>query len=424
MNRPRPALCLLAPLGAPGARRGDPRRGPLHLEERPDRGRRFRRWVRVSPDRQGRRLRPHRHRRRLPAKPADPEMGTDARLGALRRSESDGRREHRRRSLGSQPGLPGLRHLHRGRRSGRSHLALVGSGPHLGAHQRSHQVRRQRSRSRQRRTPGGRSQRRPRPLPRHPQERPVEERGRRGDLDQGRGLSQGRAAALRRGGQAAGLERRGPQQHRLHRLRSGQRHPGQRQPDAVRRRVGDGQARSLPQRRRGRLLEDRSRTAHQVSPQPRGPGLRRKPVRQLRHRSRSHADGGRRGLEAGHARRRLDRHHARQAGRAAQVRIRGGGRGCARPEGLDRELVLPPQGGRRLPQRGRRRHLETGVWRRRRLRLRAGSLRQGHGHPLALRRRARSVEPGSRDVHHRLRRLGDVRSDEPRQETPHPLGRS
>ena len=103
-------------------------------------------------------------------------------------------------------------------------------------------------------------------------------------------------------------------------------------------------------------------TADQVPPQPRGPGLRRKSLHQLRDRSRSDADGGRRGLEAGHAQRRLDRHHPGQAGRAerkfgygAVVRRR------AQSEGPDRQLVLSSQRRRDLPQHRRRRDLEAGL---------------------------------------------------------------
>ena len=131
---------------------------------------------------------------------------------------------------------------------------------------------------------------------------------------------------------------------------------------ALRGRVGHGQARSLPQRRRGRHLEARSGTADQVPSQPRGAGLRRKSLRQLRDRSGSDADGRRRGLEAGHAQRRLDRHHPGQAGRATQVRIRRRLRRRAQSEGLDRQLFLPSQGRGGLSQHRRGRDLETGVW--------------------------------------------------------------
>ena len=139
------------------------------------------------------------------------------------------------------------------------------------------------------------------------------------------------------------MERRRAQHHRLRRLRSQERQQGQRQQDVVRRRVGHGQAGPVSQRRRRQHLEGRSGTAHQVPPQSRGPRLRRKPVHHLRHRSRSHADGGRRGLEAGYAQRRLGEHHARQAGPGAQVRLRRRVGGREQPQGVDREPFYRPK---------------------------------------------------------------------------------
>src|SRR5579863_5962763 len=60
-RRPRPLFA--AKWGR--SRWGWPAKPALHVEKRSDGGRRFRGWHRVPSDRQGRLLRPNRHRRRL-----------------------------------------------------------------------------------------------------------------------------------------------------------------------------------------------------------------------------------------------------------------------------------------------------------------------------------------------------------------------
>ena len=72
----------------------------------------------------------------------------------------------------------------------------------------------------------------------------------------------------------------------------------------------------------------------------------------------------RRSLEARHRHGRLDGHHAGEAAGRQALRLRGGGRGRARPAEADREHVRPPgraRRGRDLPQHRRGEDLEAGV---------------------------------------------------------------
>ena len=90
-------------------------------------------------------------------------------------------------------------------------------------------------------------------------------------------------------------------------------------------------------------------------------GLRRHSVHYLWHRSRPHADDGRRAVEARHQDRHLDGYHARQARPGTQVRLRRRVGGRQRSEGSHRQLILSSQGRGGFPQHRWRRLVEAGV---------------------------------------------------------------
>ncbi len=101
---PSPPDCSPAPLPhwPPPPRGCRPRRGHLHLAQRPDRRRRLRPRDRVQPLREEPDLRPHRHRRRLPLAGDDEDLDPAAGLGRLERVGPHGCGEP-----GVRPGRPG-----------------------------------------------------------------------------------------------------------------------------------------------------------------------------------------------------------------------------------------------------------------------------------------------------------------------------
>ncbi|CAG6396476.1 hypothetical protein SCOCK_410053 [Actinacidiphila cocklensis] len=127
-------------------RRGgaDRRRGHVQLEERADPGRRLRPRHHLQPVGEEPRLRPYRHRRRIPLERVDEVLDTPAGLGGLDRLEQERRGEpgHRRPRTGQ--GVRGGRDVHQllGSRQ-RLHPALVGPRGDLVGDRAAVQARRQ-----------------------------------------------------------------------------------------------------------------------------------------------------------------------------------------------------------------------------------------------------------------------------------------